>query len=267
MRSINSILADSFAGAARAYTCSTICRFVLFVGFATPSAPLGLVEKGLRNRLQREYDHCQDDADKDFFMSGYARETQPQIAEDRTLEGYRTLQASTYARRATGGLGLMSLKAGDWAVWFQAVGSIAAIGAGFVTVYWQMWKADQQRKRDRDDRATVVALRLSGWLSEVGSRIEVKSETYKRLVWDDGLPQPQSLVGQWKLNVASGIEGVMPGQGCRSPASRGSKGFGCASGQDLKVNHGTDHAAVALGLNGPAKPFRRPVSQIPPCGP
>src|SRR6516162_9410221 len=50
------------------------------------SAPLTLVEKRLRNRLQREYDDCQDASDQESFMSGYARKTQPQLAEDRTLE-------------------------------------------------------------------------------------------------------------------------------------------------------------------------------------
>ena len=40
----------------------------------------------LRNRLQREYDDCQDASDQESFMSGYARKTQPQLAEDRTLE-------------------------------------------------------------------------------------------------------------------------------------------------------------------------------------
>jgi hypothetical protein len=42
----------------------------------------------MRNRRQREYGDCQEDSDQEFFMSGYARETQPQIAEDRTLEGW-----------------------------------------------------------------------------------------------------------------------------------------------------------------------------------
>jgi hypothetical protein len=58
------------------------------------------------------------------------------------------------------------------------------------------------------ERAEVVAFRLSGWLREVGSQIEVKSADYDRLVWDP-LPQPHQIVTQWKLNMASGIESVM----------------------------------------------------------
>jgi hypothetical protein len=59
----------------------------------------------------------------------------------------------------------MSLKAGDWAAWVQAIGSISAICAGFATVYWQNRKAAElreedriTRERDRDDRAKVVRL-------------------------------------------------------------------------------------------------------------
>ena len=80
----------------------------------------------------------------------------------------------------------MSLKAGDWAAWVQAIGSIAAICAGFATVYWQSRKAEELRKqdralseRDRRDRANVVAFRLSGWLSEVGSRIQAAWDHYE----------------------------------------------------------------------------------------
>jgi hypothetical protein len=89
----------------------------------------------------------------------------------------------------------MSLKAGDWAAWVQAIGSIGAICAGFGLAYRQNRRADKLRVQERDEqerertsRAEVVALRLSGWLSEVGSRIMVRSETYNRLVWEGDLP-------------------------------------------------------------------------------
>jgi hypothetical protein len=65
---------------------------------------------------------------------------------------------------------------------------------------------DALREHDRTDRAEVVAFRLSGWLREVGSQIQKKSEAYDRL---DGLPQPHQIVAQWKLNMAAGIESVM----------------------------------------------------------
>ena len=109
----------------------------------------------------------------------------------------------------------MSLKAGDWAAWVQAIGSIAAICAGFGTAIWQNKKASRLRELDRSEqererasRAEVVALRLYGWLSEVGTRIRLRLDTYNNLRWEGGLPQPQSLVEQWKLDVVTGIEGV-----------------------------------------------------------
>jgi hypothetical protein len=100
------------------------------------------------------------------------------------------------------------MTAEGWAAWVQAIGSIVAIGSGFATVYVQNRRSDTLRERDRAERAEVVAFRLSGWLREVGSQIQKKSEVYKQLVWD-GLPQPNQIVAQWKLNIASGIESVM----------------------------------------------------------
>jgi hypothetical protein len=67
---------------------------------------------------------------------------------------------------------------------------------------------DALRERDRTDRAEVVAFRLSGWLTEVGSRIKTRLAIYDGLVWDR-LPQPHQIVAQWKLNMAPGIESVM----------------------------------------------------------
>lgn len=95
-----------------------------------------------------------------------------------------------------------------WAAWVQAIGSIVAIGSGFATVYVQNRRTDTLREHDRADRAEIVAFRLSGWLREVGSQIQKKSEVYDRLVWD-GLPQPHQIIAQWKLNMAAGIESVM----------------------------------------------------------
>jgi hypothetical protein len=114
------------------------------------------------------------------------------------------------------GLGPMSLKAGDWAAWMQAVGSIAAICAGFGTVYWQNRKAEELREqdrvlgeRDRADRAEVVAFRLSGWLSEVGSRIQLSSEYYDDIRKHFPMPEPFRIISQVKLDMVVGIEGVM----------------------------------------------------------
>jgi hypothetical protein len=102
------------------------------------------------------------------------------------------------------------MKGSDWAAWVQAVGSIAAICAGFGYVYVQRRWQDKENRRDRDERAEIVAFRLSGWLSEVGSCITVKSDVYASLVRDGKLPQPHQIVQRWKLEVTSGIEDVMP---------------------------------------------------------
>ena len=110
----------------------------------------------------------------------------------------------------------MSLKAGDWAAWVQAVGSIAAICAGFGTAYYQSWKANDlrnkdrvERERDRADRAEVVAFRLSGWLGEVGSRVGVRLKSYDDIRKRNPMPQPDAVLEQLKLDMAVGIEGVM----------------------------------------------------------
>jgi len=111
----------------------------------------------------------------------------------------------------------MSLRASDWAAWVQAVGSIAAICAGFWTAYRQNKRASKLRQddrkeaeRDRASRAEVVAARLSGWLGEASSRITIKWEAYNRTSLEEFISEPQSLVQQWKLNVSTEIDGVMP---------------------------------------------------------
>jgi hypothetical protein len=102
------------------------------------------------------------------------------------------------------------MKGSDWAAWVQAIGSIAAICAGFGYVYVQRRWQDNEKERDRDARGEIVAFRLSGWLSEVGSRIKVKSDEYAALSWDGSLPQPHQIIQRWKLEISNGIEDVMP---------------------------------------------------------
>jgi hypothetical protein len=70
---------------------------------------------------------------------------------------------------------------------------------------------DARRERDRADRAEVVAFRLSGWLSEVGSRLQLKSEAYAVFHKHNpnAPPQPYTVVMQWKLDLSGGIESVM----------------------------------------------------------
>jgi hypothetical protein len=99
----------------------------------------------------------------------------------------------------------------DWAAWVQAVGSIAAIGAGFATLYFQNRRADKLRERDRTDRAEVVALRLSGWLSEVGALIQTKSEDVDTLRKHNPVMPPldPDLVNRMKLDATASIESAM----------------------------------------------------------
>jgi hypothetical protein len=111
----------------------------------------------------------------------------------------------------------VSLKAGDWAGWVQAAGSIAAVCAGFGYVYIQTRWQDERRERDRADRAEVVAYRLSGWLGEVGSRVRERCQFYQNLKnardhSDEDHPlqlrAPLKLDAR-KLGEDCGIEGVM----------------------------------------------------------
>ena len=106
---------------------------------------------------------------------------------------------------------------GQWAAWVQAGGSIAAICAGFGYVYVQRRWQDERRERDRADRAEVVAYRLSGWLSEVGSRVRERSQFYQNFKYtrdhtDENHPldirAPLKLHAR-KLDEDCGIENVM----------------------------------------------------------
>lgn len=54
----------------------------------------------------------------------------------------------------------------------QAIGSILAILAGFGYVVLQNWHADVVREAERVRRAEVVAYGLSGWIAEIGIRID-----------------------------------------------------------------------------------------------
>jgi hypothetical protein len=76
-----------------------------------------------------------------------------------------------------------------------------------------MRKADQHRKRDRDDRAKVVAVRLSVWLREVNALITAKLDDSNKIT--SGLTSGtrvysrQELSDLLKLNVPGTIEDVM----------------------------------------------------------
>ena len=59
----------------------------------------------------------------------------------------------------------------------QAVGSILAIGAGFLTVFLQNRHTDKRQVDERVGRAEAVAYRLSVWIGKIGGRIELALRT------------------------------------------------------------------------------------------
>ncbi len=73
-------------------------------------------------------------------------------------------------------------------------------------------KADEQRERDRANRAEVVALRLSGWLAEVKARVQATSELFDHLRKHNQptMPPPnRDLTEQLKLYVVADIKSVL----------------------------------------------------------
>jgi hypothetical protein len=98
-----------------------------------------------------------------------------------------------------------------WAAWVQAVGSILAIGAGFLTMFLQNRHADQAQEAERERRAEVVAYRLTGWIGEAGARIDRALRTCQK---NKLTPSPSTLAGylipDLKLGMVSRIDGVLP---------------------------------------------------------
>jgi hypothetical protein len=64
-----------------------------------------------------------------------------------------------------------AMEASAWAAWVQAVFSVVAIGAGFLTMYLQNRHADAIREAERKRGAEVVVFRVSGWLAEALSHL------------------------------------------------------------------------------------------------
>jgi hypothetical protein len=107
----------------------------------------------------------------------------------------------------------VSLKAGDWAAWVQAVGSIVAILTGFGTVIYQNRHTERVQEAERARRAEVVAYRISVWLVEVGVTIE---ETLKKCRDSRAnIPSGPSevvtyLTRELRMSAATNIDSVLP---------------------------------------------------------
>lgn len=107
----------------------------------------------------------------------------------------------------------MSLKAGEWAAWVQAIGSILAIAAGFGTVIFQNRHADRVQEAERARRTEVVAYRISVWLGEVGVIIEetLKKCRDSRANIPSGPPEVVTyLARELKISTATNIDSVLP---------------------------------------------------------
>jgi hypothetical protein len=99
------------------------------------------------------------------------------------------------------------------AAWVQAVGSILAIGAGFLTMYLQNRHADEAQEAERARRAEVVAYRLSGWVAETGVRIEALLSTCQeqRRKASQGPPRIEAeLIHEVRLRLVSQAAPVLP---------------------------------------------------------
>ncbi len=106
-----------------------------------------------------------------------------------------------------------NMDASAWAAWVQAVGSILAIGAGFLTMFLQSRHADNVQAAERVRRAEVVAYRLSGWIGEIGGRIERALRTCqeRQSKASQGPPRVKSeIIPELRLGMASRIDGLLP---------------------------------------------------------
>jgi hypothetical protein len=114
-------------------------------------------------------------------------------------------------RCIAGRLRLVSLKAGEWAAWVQAIGSILTIAAGFGTIIFQNRHADRVQEAERARRAEVVAYRLSGWCTEAHYKIEIALRSCKdaRAAFGPNIV-PGTLIPALKLDMAANIHDVLP---------------------------------------------------------
>lgn len=105
------------------------------------------------------------------------------------------------------------MDASAWAAWVQAVFSVIAIGVGFGSVVYQNRRTDQSEEAERERRAEVVAYRLSGWIVEIGGRIDLALQTCHAQLSKASQGPPRlvsDLIAELRLGMELGIEGVLP---------------------------------------------------------
>jgi hypothetical protein len=91
----------------------------------------------------------------------------------------------------------------------QAVFSILAICAGFVTMYLQNRHADKAREAERIRGAEVVAYRLSGWLADIDTRVKLALKECREGQTNASQGPPRILsdvITKLRLNMPSRIE-------------------------------------------------------------
>jgi hypothetical protein len=138
------------------------------------------------------------------------------------------------------------MDASAWAAWVQAVFSVLAICAGFLTMYLQNRHADKAREAERARGAEVVAYRLSGWIADAGVRLEMALRTCQDRQSKVSSGPPRSLpvvIDELRLNMPSGIEAVLPdlhylllGSGDVAQLDHNARGYEAWLDGTLKIN-------------------------------
>jgi hypothetical protein len=102
------------------------------------------------------------------------------------------------------------MDASAWAAWVQAVGSVLAIGAGFLTMYLQNRHADEIREAERARGEEVVVFRVSGWLADLGHRTKLALKECEVGRANASLGGVLSdVISKLRLNMPSRIDGVL----------------------------------------------------------
>jgi hypothetical protein len=118
--------------------------------------------------------------------------------------GWLVALPSSIATKAAG------MNASEWAAWVQAVGSILAIVAGFLTMFLQNRHADKIREAKRARAEEVVVFRVSGFLADLGHRIKPALKECEVGRANASLGGVLSdVITELRLNMPSRIDGVL----------------------------------------------------------